>query len=210
MKWKEVLVKDFANMVANGDLSLVDVENYCKELDEMQVENLEKDLEIESLSYSLNKPNLYSRESERLDEVITYICKRYNIIPGKEEKEQQRGKKESQQEKTLKDLLPDNLKTDEAVKIFQRAIDAKMIEMTATGLRWVQIGDRGKDTQLAYFCSKIFGYIYNGYNGNKGDRVPYTELETLFGVSRMDRATQRAYQVNKPQWWRGAIDKLFE
>lgn len=108
----------------------------------------------------------------------------------------------------LKGLLPDQLKTDEAVTIFQRAIDAQLIERTATGLKWVQIGHTGGKGQLAYFCGKLFGYEYDVY-GNKGGRVNYEGLEKLFGVTRLDRALKQVHEAKKHQWWRETIDAIF-
>ena len=119
---------------------------------------------------------------------------------------------ESQQpepKQCLIDLLPDHLKSDEVVEIFQRAIDAKMIEKTATGLKWLQIGSKGGKAQLAYFCGKLFGYEYSAY-GNKGKRVPYKELEELFGVNRLDRALKQVWDAKEPQRWRVKIDALFK
>ena len=111
--------------------------------------------------------------------------------------------------KELKDLLPDELNTDEAVKVFQRAIDRGLIKKTVTGLEWLQIGTKGGKTQLAYFCGKICGYENGGYKGNVGNRACYNEFEKLFNVSRLDRALAQCYEAKKPQWWRGKIDTLF-
>lgn len=113
------------------------------------------------------------------------------------------------QQKTLKDLLPECLKTDEAVKRLQRAINIGVIEETATGLKWLQIGKKGSSAQLAYFCGKLCGYEYSVY-GNTGGRVCYKDLEKLFGVTRIDRALKQTYEVKNPQWWRGNIDAIFE
>lgn len=111
--------------------------------------------------------------------------------------------------KELKDLLPDELNTDEAVKVFQRAIDRGLIKKTVTGLEWLQIGTKGGKTQLAYFCGKICGYENGGYKGNVGNRACYNEFEKLFNVSRLDRALAQCYEAKKPQWWRRKIDTLF-
>ena len=115
--------------------------------------------------------------------------------------------------KTLQDLLPEKLRSDEALKIFQRAIDANMIEKTATGVKWMQIGTKGGKAQLAYFCGKFCGYknglLVNGYRGNVGNRVCYDVFEKLFNVNRLDRALAQCYEASKPQWWRDKIDALF-
>ena len=53
------------------------------------------------------------------------------------------------QQAALKDLLPEKLKADEAVKVFQNAIDAQLITNSPEGLKW-------NDTKqlLAYFATK--------------------------------------------------------
>lgn len=115
---------------------------------------------------------------------------------------------EPQQERGLKDLLPENLKTDEAVRIFKRAIDKGRIKKTSTGLKWVQIGEKGKRAQVAYFCGRLYGYEDGGIS-NVGERVSYKECELLFGESRLDRALRQVYEAKKPQIWRKEIDSLF-
>ena len=117
---------------------------------------------------------------------------------------------EEDTQQRLETLLQGRLRGDETAEYYIKAIDAGFIKMTAIGLEWMQIGKTGGDTQLAYFCGKVYGYEYNGINGNEGDQVPYEDLEKLFGVKRMDRALNRAHNVTKPQYWRIKIDKLFD
>lgn len=78
---------------------------------------------------------------------------------------------EPQQE--LIDLLPEHLKTDRAVKIFQRAIDAKIIEKTPTGFK-----KRISKACLAYFLGHFL----------KDGTFPETEYNMLFGESRLGKA----------------------
>ena len=54
------------------------------------------------------------------------------------------------QQMELKDLLPKKLKADEAVEVFQNAIDAQLITNSPEGLKW-------NDTKqlLAYFATKV-------------------------------------------------------
>ncbi len=115
----------------------------------------------------------------------------------------------TEQDGELLCILPERLKTDKALKIFQRAIDAGMMEKTATGLKWLQIGIAGGKTQLAYFCGKLCDYENGGYKGNVGDSVSYEVFEKLFNVTRLDRALAQCYEARKPQWWREKIDALF-
>lgn len=111
---------------------------------------------------------------------------------------------------SLQNLLPEQLRTNnEAVEYIQRAIKANMIQQVSDGLRWVQIGKRGKHAQVAYFVGELCGYKDGGYRGNIGNRVSYELFEKLFDEKRLDRALKQVYEA-KPQWWRKKIDALFE
>lgn len=103
---------------------------------------------------------------------------------------------EPQQE--LKDILPEQLKTDEAVKIFQKAIDARMIEKTATGLKWLKT-----KALLAYFLGH---WLKDGV-------FPETEYDKLFGESRLGKAYSQLMNNKcgdgKPKGFE-EIDKLFK
>lgn len=100
--------------------------------------------------------------------------------------------------KDLKDLLPEQLRTDEALKIFQRAIDANLIEKTATGLKW-----QLSNALLAYLC----GIVYCGdtkqccwhnkeYRVKRGSTFfPDKALSELFGVKNLGQSRlQLEYQ----------------
>lgn len=100
---------------------------------------------------------------------------------------QQMGNNEPQQEKALKDLLPEQLRTDDAITIFQRAIDAKMIEKTATGFLW-------QDTKqlLAYFAERMSSKFNLSTkidkDGNK--TTNWKTFESLFGFKDLKGAKQ--------------------
>ncbi len=132
-----------------------------------------------------------------------------NELRGTFEQTDYTGQKPTSNCSDLENILPGQLKTDEALKIFQRAIDANMMEKTAIGLKWLQIGKKGCKTQLAYFCGKLCGYENGGYKGNVGDSVCYGVFEKLFNETRLDRALAQCYEVKKPQWWRDKIDAIF-
>ncbi len=106
-------------------------------------------------------------------------------------------RRDNRQERELKDLLPNNLKGDEAVNIFQRAIDAGMIEQTATGLKW-----NGTKATLAYFMGH---FLVCG-------AFPDKEYSRLFEESRLGQALYRlCYNKNgggKPRGYE-KIDLLF-
>ena len=113
-------------------------------------------------------------------------------------------------QRELKDLLQDELNSDESIRIIQKAIDSGLIEKTNTGLKWLPIGGKSGKAQLAYFCGKLCGYKDGGFRGNVGNRVSYEALEKLFNVSRLDRALKQVYEVKHPQYWRKIIDLLFD
>lgn len=90
-----------------------------------------------------------------IDETYTNILHCMRLIVDKIEStpEPQQEQEETQSTKPqqeLIDILPEQLKTDEAVKIFQQAIDAKLIEKTNEGLKWKE-----RKQLLAYFATKL-------------------------------------------------------
>ncbi len=143
---------------------------------------------------------LYLKAQRLITDVDSYIgsrelTQRYIDALPKEPQQaaqgQQMGINEPQQQKTLQDLLPEQLKTDEALKLFQGAIDAKMIEKTATGLKW-----HFSNALLAYLCGIVYcgdtkqwdGY-YKEYSVKRGSTFfPETELNRLFGVKNLGQS----------------------
>lgn len=93
----------------------------------------------------------------------------------------------------LKDLLPEKLRLDAAVKVFQKAIDSHLIEHTTEGLIW-------KDTKqlLAYFAMKLS----NGFHlSNKMDKdgrttISWKPFETLFRETGLKDAKQNWTRLN--------------
>lgn len=83
---------------------------------------------------------------------------------------------------------------------FKKAVEAGYMQETKTGYRWTFGGNRGK-ARLSYFISKIYG---------KYEQIPYSRLERLFGVSRLDSGVYQVMDAKRPQKWRPEIDKLFE
>lgn len=108
----------------------------------------------------------------------------------------------------LIDLLPDRLKTDEAVSIFQRAIDAKMIEKTTTGLKW-----NGTKQLLAYFATRmsVEFRLTNKYDKDGNITTAWKPFETLFGVKDLKGAKQNWMKIEvyfKPTGFE-KVDELF-
>lgn len=127
----------------------------------------------------------------------------------------QQEQKAASEPKELKDLLPDELKTDEAVKVFQRAIDRGLMRKTATGLEWLQIGVKGRRAHLAYLCGRIYCGDEIGWdNSSKMHKLirgmglfPNVHLKKLFGIDGLDGSRRQIGFLNKGYQ---EIDKLFE
>ncbi|EGN55606.1 hypothetical protein PRBRB14_00340 [Hallella multisaccharivorax DSM 17128] len=93
------------------------------------------------------------------------------------------------------------LQTDEAIKRFDRAEKAGIIVRTATGYKKNNI----TKAQLAYFLQKIYQA-----DPQSGTQFPETELNNLFGESRLGKAAGKLVDNNsgKPRGYR-IIDDLF-
>ena len=76
-------------------------------------------------------------------------------------------------------------------------------------LIWLGIGTRAHDSQLAYFCGKVFDYRHS-VNGNAGTEFPKNELEELFGVKNLYSLLRQVHEAKGRQKWRACIDELFE
>lgn len=74
---------------------------------------------------------------------------------------------------------------------------------------WVGTGDRGTNSQLAYFCGRIYNYE-NSVNGNVGENFPESELCEFFGLKRLYCLLTQVYDSKKKQSWRSKIDDLFD
>ena len=112
--------------------------------------------------------------------------------------------------KKFKLTLPDGLNNRHVSSCLRKAVLKGYIKPLADNkLEW--LGDNGKKSsaRLAYFCGLIFGYKRDSnVNGNAGGRVPYTALEDLFGVRRLDRSLRQVHEALKPQPWRIHYDNL--
>lgn len=97
------------------------------------------------------------------------------------------------QQMELKDLLPKKLKADEAVEVFQNAIDAQLITNSPEGLKW-------NDTKqlLAYFATKVsdkFNLTTKlDKDGNK--TTDWITFETLFEQKVLKGAKQNWMRLN--------------
>lgn len=97
------------------------------------------------------------------------------------------------QQMELKDLLPKKLKADEAVEVFQNAIDAQLITNSPEGLKW---NDRKQ--LLAYFATKVsdkFNLTTKlDKDGNK--TTDWKTFETLFEKKGLKGAKQNWMRLN--------------
>lgn len=110
-------------------------------------------------------------------------------------------------------ILPRELDTERFTSCLNRAITAGFIKVSddCSHLIWLGDNQSGSSARLAYFCGLIFGYkIDSRTNGNAGGRVPYTALENLFSVHRLDRALRQVHEASKPQLWRSLYDNLLK
>lgn len=104
---------------------------------------------------------------------------------------------------TERPILPKDLVTDRAIEYFTTAIKKGYMKKTETGYKWLYGGARGCKVCLAYFTEKVFC-------PNNNESYPETELDKLFGVTRLQSALTQMYDAKKPQKWRNDIDSLFE
>ena len=99
----------------------------------------------------------------------------------------------------LSDILPEILRTEEAIPIFQKAVDTGLVDINGKKLKW----NRTK-SMLAYFMGHFF---VNGV-------FPDTIYSSLFDVQRLGQAYYRLAdnkhgEGGKPRGYE-EIDKLFE
>ena len=105
--------------------------------------------------------------------------------------------------------LPGSLNTKRAQDYFQTAIDKGWMSLEGNKLTWLGIGARAHDSQLAYFCGRVYDYKYS-VNGNVGTEFPKNELEELFGVKNLYSSLRQVHEAKGIQKWRTCIDEIFE
>ena len=105
--------------------------------------------------------------------------------------------------------LPSKLDTERSQKFFKKALDRNYMQIVNGKIGWVGTGDRGTNSQLAYFCGRIYNYE-NSVNGNVGENFPESELCEFFGLKRLYSLLTQDYDSKKKQSWRSKIDDLFD
>lgn len=117
--------------------------------------------------------------------------------------------KESNTQSETRLPLTGLLDIESAHTYFHKAIDKGLLKLENGKFSWIQIGNRGGKSQLAYFCGKVYGYKHS-INGNVGTSFPEEDLNALFGIKRMQSLLQQVYKATNKQSWRQKIDELFE
>lgn len=90
--------------------------------------------------------------------------------------------------------------TEREKEYYNKAIAKGMAEKTQTGYKWIY--ENGNVTSLAFFLEKIFAPKGVG-------STPNERLQSLWNVTRLDRAFDRNKNVKAPQKWRIEIEQLF-
>ena len=89
------------------------------------------------------------------------------------------------------------------------AVSKGWIAKEGNKLTWLGIGGKAHQSQLAYFCGKVFDYKHS-VNGNAGTEFPKNELEELFGVKNLYTLLRQVHEAKGKQKWRACIDEMFE
>lgn len=105
--------------------------------------------------------------------------------------------------------LSGSLDINRAKTYFQKAIEKGWMSLEGNKLIWLGIGTRAHDSQLAYFCGRVYDYKYS-VNGNTGTEFPTNELEELFGVKNLYSLLRQVHEAKGKQKWRACIDEIFE
>ena len=123
------------------------------------------------------------------------------------------GKNNNSEPATLERILPDVLKTDEAIKIFQNAIDAGLIKIGTNRLKWTK-----SKLLLAYFaykCSEKLSLGKKEYESCSCKETKWKPFETVFDVNNLRQSKSdyekygNTFDVNPPDS-NGIIDRLFK
>lgn len=203
-----MMINEFIGKVAGGEISSIDIRKFFVGLSDLDKSDLLQDMFIESLADGLSGHN---NEEQRLADAIKMLCdvfgwcyetdkRKYIHKPTQEQEQANSGQttdaqslNPEPQQMELKDLLPKKLKADEAVEVFQNAIDAQLITNSPEGLKW-------NDTKqlLAYFATKVsdkFNLTTKlDKDGNK--TTDWKTFETLFEQKGLKGAKQNWMRLN--------------
>lgn len=165
---------------------------------------------LDSLMYNLLKvgtkyglTNPY--EEEWLNELRDTVGQT-DTKPGATENTEQSSNNDSD----LESMLPEQLKTDEAIRFFGRAITAKLIKHEEGRLKWTK-----SNALLAFFCGILYcgdtryqDTITKDYVIKRGSTFfPESALNALFGVKNLGQSRTQLERLPKGY---EEIDKLFK
>lgn len=112
--------------------------------------------------------------------------------------------------------LPKDLDTPRARRYFAEAVRLGYMEKADGGkYRWLGVGGKGVQSQLAYFCGRVYEYKYT-VSGNAGKDFPEDSLNELFSPNRTSGRIRfrdllsKVYMAQKEQQWRQKIDNIFD
>lgn len=133
-----------------------------------------------------------------------------NELRGTFEQTDNTGQKPTSNSSDLENMLPKQLKTDEAIKVFGKAITAKLMELDKGRLKWTK-----SNALLAYLCGILYcgdtksqDTITKEFVIKRGSTFfPESALCTLFGV--MNLGQSRIQLEHLPRGYE-AVDKLFK
>ena len=175
---EDMIVKEFIEAIANGTLTAIDIEDYCKDLNDFQITSLLEELDIEILSYLCGDEVVLvddtDSEGNTLIEVsggnsITIEAARlraaYNLIF------EHFANSEPQQ-------IPKELATQEAKVYFDKAIRLGLMDCNYKWLKGMQML-----ACFAYEMSKKLK-LGKGENADGRSRISWKPFETLFSVDR--------------------------
>lgn len=145
-----------------------------------------------------NKSGIYLKRNRLITNVQDYIGSRelaqYYIdkLPIQEHQQETSLNTEPQQ-KELKDLLPKELRADEAVKVFLNAMDAQLITLSPNGLMW-----NDSKQLLAYFATRMSDKfkLSTTFDKDGNKTTAWKPFETLFNVQDLKGAKQNWMRLN--------------
>ena len=135
-----------------------------------------------------------------------------NIPPNMPKQRCDLNTKEKEQSRSDKDgnfNLPKILDTQRAQMYFKMAFDKGYMKIEGDHLSWLGVNAKGRKSQLAYFCGRIYDY-QNSIVGNTGQNFPEEELDTLFQEKELYKLLPQIYAAKKKQGWRTILDSMFE
>lgn len=180
-------------------------EKFGRELAE-QAENLIEwlTLELDGLMHQLLKVG------KKYGLINPYEEEWLNELRGTFEQTDNTGQKPTSNCSDLENMLPEQLKTDEAIKVFGKAITAKLMELDKGRLKWNK-----SNALLAYLCGILYcgdtksqDTITKEFVIKRGSTFfPESALNTLFEVKNLGQS--RTQLEHLPRGYE-AVDKLFK